>query len=904
MGCRQKEQRPEENEIYLFFHKLRQETELDYTIKGYEKNYEQILISSKNKFKKLEKKQTVRIGFVNEVMKYISKINISEKEDHNTRKILFCILILTLTLKHFLKENANNSNIRANNDLQQSLLTMAIQILNHEFEKKENLKLIIYYLAKMFVLLFKEMNDINQYINIETFIDKINYVTDDSNLLNDKEKYNFFKLILACLGEFFVHNKQNELNINYINIVMDYFMYVFWENSSFIGRNYFIYKKEIFSENYLFNINEIILEREKQEKPEVNDSSNLINRKKSLKSIKLIESVISKKSSEINYKNDKKPISVEKLMKLRRNQNFLDLNQINDNFYFFFKSIIHDISNGKDIFKTFFKHIKEYIKKKKDNVKNNEISDFQKTNEILLLLLFVKCKINTDSNVVIYSFIEFEGEYMKENIENKEVIYEYVNLFIELFKDEKDIYYRNLKLVSQIFLIELVKLEKNEEFLIERILEKPNQLELFISFLSILIKIIKEEEYNINNKELLTFCLEKISEIIENEVNKYKNKKNKIEKYMMNKEEFGIIFKFFNFKKKKDDEEKEYLDSNINFFINLLSFIDCYFSLTDVYEDISFRNLLYKKIISGITKLQILKIDKNEINDDYIRELINFVKQLINIIKKNASNFFVDFEIIHKYLNYNVHKISKIEKEEINIYHFKLVYSISIFIISQLKTIYGIPTSIINIHNDITKAISKTNNKYKDYFSNINITEYQTNTVKKENKFYSFLFNLYSDISKEKNIILNNQEFKHFINIMQNKLFGNNSPLIIYYKSQGIKINNTNTKEEYLETNENLITEEYFDDLIIDEERNDNDTLIISINDSNTNFMDMSLKSKRKEFMDVNDGSEENSDFNDNYSQNINLPEKEEEEINKKIDITTDLDTSFKEEKSMNDFKI
>ena len=76
------------------------------------------------------------------------------------------------------------------------------------------------------------------------------------------------------------------------------------------------------------------------------------------------------------------------------------------------------------------------------------------------------------------------------------------------------------------------------------------------------------------------------------------------------------------------------------------------------------------------------------------------------------------------------------------------------------------------------------------------------------------------------------------------------------------------------------------------------------MNESNTNFMDMSLKSKRKEFMDVNDGSEENSDFNDNYSQNINLPEKKEEEINKKIDITKDLDTSFKEEKSMNDFKI
>jgi hypothetical protein len=45
---------------------------------------------------------------------------------------------------------------------------------------------------------------------------------------------------------------------------MDYFMYVFWENTSFIGKNYNVYKTEIFSENYLFNISEIILERERE----------------------------------------------------------------------------------------------------------------------------------------------------------------------------------------------------------------------------------------------------------------------------------------------------------------------------------------------------------------------------------------------------------------------------------------------------------------------------------------------------------------------------------------------------------------------------------------------------------------------------------------------------------------
>ena len=117
----------------------------------------------------------------------------------------------------------------------------------------------------MLMLLFKETNDLNQYINIEKFIEKINFVTEDSDVLKEKEKYNFIKINLACLGEFFVNNyKMNELNNKYIDIIMNYFLYVFWENSSFIGKNYNIYKKEIFSENYLFNINEIIIEKEKE----------------------------------------------------------------------------------------------------------------------------------------------------------------------------------------------------------------------------------------------------------------------------------------------------------------------------------------------------------------------------------------------------------------------------------------------------------------------------------------------------------------------------------------------------------------------------------------------------------------------------------------------------------------
>ena len=50
--------------------------------------------------------------------------------------------------------------------------------------------------------------------------------------------------------------------------------------------------------------------------------------------------------------------------------------------------------------------------------------------------------------------------------------------------------------------------------------------------------------------------------------------------------------------------------------------------------------------------------------------------------------------------------------------------------------------------------------------------------------------------------------------------------------------------------------------------------------------------------------SEENSYFNDTNSENINLPEKDEEEVNKKQDLVEDEENGFKEENSINTFKI
>ena len=506
---------------------------------------------------------------------------------------------------------------------------------------------------------------------------------------------------------------------------------------------------------------------------------------------------------------------------------------------------------------------------------------------------------------------------MKESLDKREFFYEFVIIFFDLFRDEKDIYERNLKLLSQIFLIEIEKLD-GELFLIERILNKPKQLELFISFLSILVQTLKEE----NDIETITYSLEKISDIIEAQITKDINKnKKKKEKYILKKNEFETIFKFCSLKKQKDKaiESMELFNAQLHFLKKFLSLINFYFSYDEIYEDISCRNLLYNKIISSLSKVLMLII--NECDNSYIHSLIDLVKQLIYIIKKNTTNFFVDFEIIHKYLNHSLYKLSKIEKNEINILYFKLVYSISILIITQLKIIYCIPTSILNLHNEIIQEIGETNHKYKEYFKNIDIEAYKKYSSKNLDDLNDIFYkNLIKEFPKNKSnenkkLILKNNDFKYLINIIHNKLYGKNSPLIIYYKSQENK-NNSKRKEENIDIDENLNIDD-FEELIINEEKNDYDSLIISINESN-NFIDMSIGVKRSMFLETKEDNEENSYISYHSTQNINIPknndddEEEEEEDEKDenesevnlINDKFDLNSSSRDEKSLNNFKI
>ena len=224
---------------------------------------------------------------------------------------------------------------------------------------------------------------------------------------------------------------------------------------------------------------------------------------------------------------------------------------------------------------------------------------------------------------------------------------------------------------------------------------------------------------------------------------------------------------------------------------------------------------------------------------------------------------------------------------------------------------------MIKIHKDIIQEICKEYNIYADYFNNIVIGDNynKINYINKEdNDFYMYLRDEFSNKNR-KDIILTNIQFKSLICVMYNKLFGKSSNLIVYFKSQGNILHqneNENDKSKKYKSQNilNNMEKDYnfedFDNIIIEEEKNENDTVVLTINESNNNIIDMSLRDKKyNDCDDEDDESETISKHSDTYSQYINVPEKEDEDLieNSSQSRKILIENSFVEEYTSN-FKV
>ena len=264
MGCCSSVKRSEEEKIYEFFKRLMKDNDFVFDIKNYKDNYDKISNKSGNNFKKLSKKQNVCIEFIkiikkedNNSINHINNIN----EIHN---ILYRLIILTILLENKIKEE--NSKMNNNQNDKRNLLNLKIDILsqgynflNLQIDNLKTYKVIIYYLAKMFYLCFKELEDSSNNINIIIFINKFQLIIDNNCLDDEEENYIFIKDNLLSLSEFFHFNKNFILSeeqiinnlINLYSILLYHHYDYFYNNFSLIKENI---NKNMQNANKLMNL--------------------------------------------------------------------------------------------------------------------------------------------------------------------------------------------------------------------------------------------------------------------------------------------------------------------------------------------------------------------------------------------------------------------------------------------------------------------------------------------------------------------------------------------------------------------------------------------------------------------------------------------------------------------------
>ena len=158
---------PESKKILNSFKNMQLENKFDFSIHNYDNNCQKIKSLSKNYFEKLGQMQQLRIDFIELIRQeinitnenyYYNTINYNSIDTYHynsynymqnlnnfnyyningNEKILFFIIIMTLTLKSYLKNNY------ASNELEKSLLELSIIILKKNYSKNV-LKLILYY---------------------------------------------------------------------------------------------------------------------------------------------------------------------------------------------------------------------------------------------------------------------------------------------------------------------------------------------------------------------------------------------------------------------------------------------------------------------------------------------------------------------------------------------------------------------------------------------------------------------------------------------------------------------------------------------------------------------------------------------------------------------------------------
>ena len=817
MGCCKSVQSSEEENILSFFKRKFKENNFHFTIKNYQENYDKILKYSGNNYKRLCKKQSVRLNFIEILKKGNVFIKNNKQKEEDITKILYYIMVLTILLE--IKQEEFEKNIIEIEDinydtnqinlinLKRELLELGYNLFQIEFVEFNNIKIIIYYLAKLFGLCFKDFNDTNNIVSLKNYIEKIKLILDSNILSDEEEQYIFVKDNILTLGEYFNYNNYNNLDEEIPEIIM--------ELSAIVLNHWHDY--------FLDNIQLI---RESINKNIRNATDKLIN------------------YEETNFLNEKKindNISLEELNSDNDNIFHKDLKLIFGSMYNIYKKIIQDIYSGKN---TIIALGNKLISKDEDKYQFDKI---------IIFMLFYECYIKSDEKLILCFMDHITDLYMSNEIilnDNNNIYYDIaLNSYYLIYKNQQ-LCKQYISLLTQIFSKEMEnKTINNNQILIVKLIQiyqkKENNNKITKLFFYFILSISRyynnlinsnNENGNTNNNEINKKIIKNIFNNLNSIIKIYFINNNTSKLSFLIKEKGGAIntinlnnlstntatyntynsdkiltnyFKisiisyetittnFFNFKKIKNE-----LVENIEFYLYFHIFIINNMNILILINDFTYREKIYHNFFKIITQFEIIQIQESykennftTTKKDEINNNINDILLSLQIILKindltDSKNYIQDCYLFYKSMARNIHTLLELEipndnnNYQIEANDLKIIYSIVFFILCQFIILINVPNSIPKLNLEIKNKVRKLDEKIGNLLSKINISNFIVNENSNENQNFNYLKELISKVNCGDNFKISHALFKQILEIIFKKLFDKNSSLNIFFDNQ------------------------------------------------------------------------------------------------------------------------
>ena len=760
-----KENYPESKKMFNSFNEINQENKFNFSINNYEQNCGKIQSLSKNNFEKLGQMQQLRVDFIEEIREEITKANKTNYNNninyleygyiHNnynynqfinnlnyyniseTDKILYYIIIITLTLKSYLKREY------ISNELEKTLLELSIEILKRKYNNND-LKLVLYHLSRMFEILFKNFHNIQGYININDYLSKISIITNDSIILSKEEKYPFILTHIISLGELFRTDYYNII-INVLNqhLLMQYYVYLIIMNHNFIIQNYSTYKNILIKKNN-FNNNKDL-------------TNSTYNKNELIEGDQFSENIM------------KKTIIYE------------DINKISNSIQYFFIICSQDTFSGKNIFNEFDNQLDLGIKA--NNLENKiDIITFK---EACFMILFCNIMPTDNNSTMFMSFYEYFYDNTKFGIQNNDIYYEMIIPLYYKINNNKIFIDKYSYIISKIFIMEKEN-SKRDNLIMDKLLNYIYNLnnrnniihninninenymnnETLYFFIN-LIKYISFYYKNLRNIKIayeiliyLTHFIYKLRNIFKKPVN-YVNNNYDLQIY----ENFNITLNNFDYNK---DDYFTKLNERIQY--PLSNFLATYILMFNEFLHIKADNLLNTFDCCIITTLTFLEISMIK---NYSKKLIHFIIKILNVyVHILTTKKMIDYEDIKNNLNQNLRLIIKetiipninygilCQNIQFTTFYLEIIYSVILIILIEINKRNSTLPDLISKHNRLVLSINKYNNSLSSYcFPNIeNLTNFNIN-------------NLIIQLNNAKLYNIDKNIFQEIIHIIQKKLF-------------------------------------------------------------------------------------------------------------------------------------